>query len=324
MMGPMDDGMRAELRALARRAEWAAPSAGQNDAEACARQLREVGRELAGRVADGEDRDTWAFRAATELAAHCRQANASWSVDDVAELARLRDAALIALAPPPGSADMTERQEEPPATEPERSWLASLPGGRRAAVIGLVVLGCAALVGIVVAGSGGSGHAGTVASLPTVTATAMSPATAPATAAATATAASVAAATSPFAAEPTVSAPSASVSLPATSPAPESTVAAGTVRVTAIQMTATPASGYPEVQIFGTITASGTGNIVYTVTVAGTSGAPQVSTEDESGQTSYALSQTVYLQPWCGQKSVTVTVASGAVSRSASVQVAGC
>jgi hypothetical protein len=89
-------------------------------------------------------------------------------------------------------------------------------------------------------------------------------------------------------------------------------------------MTATPGSGYPEVLIYGTLTTSGTGDVTYTVIVAGASGAPQTSTEDESGQTSYALSQTIYLQPWCGQKSVTVTVSSGAVAKSATVPVSGC
>lgn len=108
------------------------------------------------------------------------------------------------------------------------------------------------------------------------------------------------------------------------SPPAESAPAGDSSRVTGIQMTATAADGYPEVQIYGTITASGTGDVTYTVTVAGASGTPQATTDDESGQTSYALSQTLYLQPWCGQKSVTVTVSSGSVSRSASVPVSGC
>jgi hypothetical protein len=307
----MDDGMRAGLRALVRRAEWAAPAGGRKDAEACARRLREVGRELATRVAGSEDRDTWAYRATTELAAHCARAVASWSVDDVAELARLRGAAMIALAPAPGETDVTSGEAETSPPPPGRSRL-TLPGGRRTAVIGLGVIGCAAVLGIVVAGQGGggSGHPSAVASLPTASAS-QQPVGLSSFDSTSSTA------TGPTDPAPTGSAPTGSASA-------ESSAAGGTARVTAIKMTATPADGYPEVQIYGTITASGTGDLAYTVAVAGTSGAPQVSTEDESGQTSYALSQTIYLQPWCGQKSVTVTVSSGGVSSSASVPVTGC
>lgn len=314
MMGSMDDGMRAGLRALVQRAEWPAPAAGRNNAEACARELREVGRELAGRVAHGEDRDTWAHRATTELAAHCRRANPAWTADDVAELARLRAAALIALAPPPGSPDPTIRQEELSSEEPVRTR-AALPGGRRTAVIGLAAVGVAALVGIVVAVTGG-GHGGAVGLLPTAAAS-----QAPVGLASTVASPPVLG-TGPTGATGVAGASASASST--VSPTSESAPAGRIARVTAIAMTATPASGYPEVQIFGIVTASGTGNVSYTVTVAGPSGAPQVSTEDESGQISYALSQTIYLQPWCGQKSVTVTVSSGAVTRSAVVPVAGC
>lgn len=304
--GCMDDGMRAGLRALVRRAEWAAPAAGRNDAEATARRLREVGRELAAGIAGSEDRDTWAYRATMELAACCERAVSSWSADDVAELSRLRAAAVIALAPAPGETDPATAEPEAAAAPSARPRLTQ-PGGRRTAIIGLGAIGCAAVLGIVVAGlgNGGSGQPATVASLPTASASqqpiglsSLDP-----------TPSTPAGGTGP---EPTASAP------------PESSSPADTARVTAIEMTATPADGYPEVQIYGTVTASGTGGVTYTVTVAGSSGTPQVSSEDESGQTSYALSQTLYLQPWCGQKSVTVTVASGGVSRSASVPVTGC
>lgn len=314
----MDDGMRAGLRALVRRAEWAAPAEGRKAAEACARQLREVGRELATRIAGGEDRDTWAYRATTELAAWCERAVASWSADDVAELARLRAAAVIALAPAPGETDETsaEAEAEAPAPPPGRSR-PTLPGGRRAAVVGLGVLGCAAVLGIVLAGlgGGGSGHPSTVASLPTASAS-QQPVGLSSLDSGSSTAAGPTG-LAPGASAPTASAPTGSA--PGGSSAP-----GGASRVTAIEMTATPADGYPEVQIYGTVTASGTGDVTYTVAVAGRSGAPQVTTEDESGQTSYALSQTIYLQPWCGQRSVTVTVSSGGVSRSASVPVTGC
>lgn len=89
-------------------------------------------------------------------------------------------------------------------------------------------------------------------------------------------------------------------------------------------MTATAADSYPEVQVYGTITTSGTGDVTVTIAVSGASGSPQVTTEDESGQLSYALSQTIYLQQWCGQKSVTVTVSSGAISKSSPITVSGC
>lgn len=312
--GPMDDGMRAGLRALVRRAEWAAPAAGRKDAETCARRLREIGRELATRIAGIEDRETWAYRATVELAAYCERAVASWSADDVAELARLRGAAVIALAPAPGENDpasggaeagtATGTEAETSPAPAGRSRL-TLPGGRRTAVIGLAAIGCAAVLSIVLAGPGsGGGHPSTVASLPTTSASQQpvglsSPGSGPSTDGG-----------------PTGVAPTAS--------APLESSAADTARVTAIQMTATPAEGYPEVQIYGTITASGTGGLTYTVTVAGLSGSPQISTVDESGQTSYALSQTIYLQSWCGQKSVTVTVSSRGVSHSASVPVTGC
>jgi hypothetical protein len=173
-------------------------------------------------------------------------------------------------------------------------------------VIALAAIGCAAVLGIVLARpGGGSRHPNIVASRPTASASQQpvglsSLDSSPSTAG------------GPTGVAPTTSVP------------PESSSAADTARVTAIQMTATPADGYPEVQIYGTVTASGTGGVTYTVTVAGTSGSPRVSTVDESGQTSYALSQTIYLQSWCGGKSVTVTVSSGAVSRSASVPVSGC
>jgi len=322
----MDDGMRVGLRALVQRAEWAAPAAGQRDAEACARRLRELGRELAGRIAGGEDRETWAHRATMELAEQCSRAVATWSADDVAELTRLRAAALIALAPAPGSADPATGADETspqPDVRPDVRPSRALPAKKRAVVIGFAAVACAAVVGIIVTKPGGGDHAGAGASLPTTTPSqqpvglaSSAPSGSPGTGSTTTTTGVPTTTASVAASSPS--------STSAASTAGGSGPAGDTARVTAIEMTATAADGYPEVQIYGTVTASGTGDITYVVTVTGASGAPQVTTEDESGQTSYALSQTLYLQSWCGQKSVTVTVSSGGVSRSSTVPVAGC
>ena len=90
-------------------------------------------------------------------------------------------------------------------------------------------------------------------------------------------------------------------------------------------MTTQPDQGFPGVLIYGNITADGTGDVTIHVVISGTSGQqPQDQPIDDSGQTTYALSQTRYLQPWCGQSSVRVTVYSGSVSQSATVPVTGC
>ena len=85
-----------------------------------------------------------------------------------------------------------------------------------------------------------------------------------------------------------------------------------------------PQQGYPEVIVSGTITASGTGDVTVYITITGSSGQPQVTQIDDTGQTSYNLTQTIYLNQWCGESSVRLTVSSGAVSRSATVPISGC
>ena len=297
----MDDDTRAALRDLARQAEWGTPQGGD---EAEAARLGELGRALERRAARDQDAASWANRSVAELAAHCRRAVPTWTAGEITTLARLREAALIALAPGPEQADLT------PSQAPGAPTRVQLPRGRRAAAIGLAVVGCAVVAGIAVAVSS-RGHHDTPASSAT---SSQAGASVPATGTTvTATTASTGAPSSP---NPSTT--------PSTSPA--SSAASG-AHVTGIQMTATPADGYPEVQVYGTITASGTGDVTVTITVTGTSdasGAPQTTSEDESGQTSYALSQTIYLQQWCGQKSVTVTVSSGGISKSAAVAVSGC
>lgn len=89
-------------------------------------------------------------------------------------------------------------------------------------------------------------------------------------------------------------------------------------------MSPEPQQGYPEVIISGTITASGTDDVTINITITGNSGQPQVTQIDDSGQTSYNLTQTIYLNQWCGEKSVLLTVSSGAVSKSATIPVSGC
>lgn len=296
----MDDDTRAALRDLARQAEWGTAQGGD---EAEAARLGELGRALERRVARDQDAATWANRSVAELAAHCRRAVPTWTAGEITTLARLREAALTALAPGPEQADLTPPQ---PPGAPAR---VQLPHGRRAAAVGLAVVGCAVVAGIAVAVSSGSHHNTPASSATSSQAGASLPVTATASVTATSTGA------------PSSSNPS---TTPSTSPAAS---AASGAHVTGIQMTATPADGYPEVQVYGTITASGTGDVTVTITVTGAadaSGAPQTTTEDESGQTSYALSQTIYLQQWCGQKSVTVTVSSGGISKSAAVAVSGC
>jgi hypothetical protein len=323
--GAVDENTRVALRELAQQAEWG--GAGRDGAEADARRLRELGRALAARAGiDDEDETTWAQRAVAQLAEHCQAAQARWSVDEVAELARLREAAVIALAPAPGQSDLpSARPRASSAALAGRARL-TLPRGRGAVLAaGIVVVVCGVVAGVALTGSGGSGgsspEAATTTAIPGTPATTPAPDGFPGQTGDTAGSG----------ATPTESGPVTSTgsglgaSATATSTATVTASApAKTAQITAIEMTATAADGYPEVQIFGTVTASGTGDVTYTVTVAGSSGEPQTSTDDESGQRSYALSKTIYLQPWCGLKSVTVTVASGSVSKSASVPVSGC
>lgn len=114
----------------------------------------------------------------------------------------------------------------------------------------------------------------------------------------------------------------ASASAPDTSTSP--TNVASTSHVTSMQVTADPLAGNPpEVILSGTITASGTDDVIIAITVDGSvpSDAPPI---DDSGQTSYNLTQTINLSQWCGRSSVVVKVSSGSVSKSLTVPVSGC
>lgn len=343
----VDEDTRIALRDLAREAEWGVPL-GSYDLEAA--RLRGVGQSLLrliGRGAhdqgqgqgqgqrDGHGREqgesqttgtpSWAQRAVIELAEHCRNASPDWSEDDVVALARLRESALIALAPAPGQVDGasgSSTSQQGSKTAPLAPLLQRLPGGRRTAAIGLSAVGVIVIAGIVIAGTGGGHNAGPTAS--TATAAQSQPVSGPSD---TSQATTTYAPTSTSAPTGTSTSPSASSSASSSASAPASTdtsAPSSTAHVTAIQMTATAADSYPEVQVYGTITASGTGDVTVTIAVSGASGSPQVTTEDESGQLSYALSQTIYLQQWCGQKSVTVTVSSGAIVKSSPITVSGC
>lgn len=346
----VDEETRIALRDLAREAEWGVPLGGY-DLEAA--RLRGLGQSLLRRIGgevqardqvrdqdqdQGQDQDrlspgtaSWAQRAVTELAEHCRNASPNWSQDDVVTLARLRESALIALAPAPGQADgaatgtSASTSQQGSKTTSLTPLLERLPGGRRTAAIGLAAVGVVVVAGVVIAGTGGGHNAGPAASSTTARSR---PISSPSdTSQPTTTSVPTSASTYPSASTSTstgTSDSSSASSSASTTASTDTSAPSGAAHVTAIQMTATAADSYPEVQIYGNITASGTGDVTITFTVSGTSGSPQVTTEDESGQLSYALSRTIFLQQWCGQKSVTVTVSSGSVSKSSTVAVSGC
>jgi hypothetical protein len=99
--------------------------------------------------------------------------------------------------------------------------------------------------------------------------------------------------------------------------------------VSAIKITnSDPISGNPpEVILTYSITASGTGDVLFDITVNGSIPTQLAATEpiDESGQTTYPdLTQTIDLSPWCGHSSVAVKISSGTVSQSTTVPISGC
>ena len=315
---PVSDESRRALRDLARRAEWRG-RAGAAGAALDARTLRELGREIENALAlAGEpDRETWGHRASESLAACCQRAQPDWTPEQIAELNRLRDDALTALAPGPGEAEAAAEAATQAAASrrpTSRLTLSSLTS-RRPATIALAVVACIVLIALVLA----LPHflSNDSAQTPTASATTTAIPTTPTAAASAVQSASTTVTTSSTTLTTSTSA-SASPSVAAT------TLSADASHVTAIQISPEPQQGYPEVIVSGTIAASGTGDVTIDITITGTSGQPQVTEIDDSGQTSYNLTQTVYLNQWCGQSSVKLTVSSGTVSQSAPIAISGC
>ena len=307
---PVNDEARRALRDLARRAEWRGQP-GAAGAAADARTLRELGQQLQSALARDPDPDpsTWAYRASESLAAYCVRAKPDWTVEQIAELGRLREDAMTALAPGPG--ELQADPEPKPAPSPVLAALGIRP--RRPAFLALAIVSCLVLIALVLTLphllSGNSSQA------PAASATTTIPA-APTTQVPTASATDSGTATS--------STSSASAGAPTTA---ASTSSADNSTVTAIQINNTdPLSGNPpEVIVTYTVAASGTGDITINLTVTGGSGQPQTMQQTESDQTSYSdLTQTIDLSQWCGQSSVLLTVSSGAVSQSATVPISGC
>lgn len=310
---PVNDESRRALRELARRAEWRGQP-GTAGAAQDARTLRELGSEIENTLAREPDTDasTWAYRATASLAAYSRRAQPDWTVEQIAELARLREDAITALAPGPG-----ESQADPAPKPTRRSALSAL-SSRRPAVLALAVVSCLVLIALILTlphllsnDSSQTPAASATTTFP-ATPTTQVPTTPPATASDTST-------------PTTSSTSSASASAPATSASASS---ADNSTVTAIQINNTddlPGSP-PEVIVTDTITASGTGDITVNISITGSSGQPQVVQQvPESDQTSYSdLTQTINLSQWCGQSSVTLTISSGSVSQSVPVSISGC
>lgn len=309
---PVNDESRRALRDLARRAEWRG-QAGAAGAALDARTLRELGREIENVLAEEPDRSTWGHRASESLAAYCQRAQPDWSADQIVELNRLREDAMIALAPGPG-ASAAEAEADARAKARATARPAIL---RRPAALALAVVGCIVLIALVLA----LPHflSNNSAETPAIASTTAIPATQTA-------ASATESASAPVTTEP---ATSTATSTPSTSASPSSaapaTSGASGTRVTAIQMTPDVLPGNPpEVIVSGTINTSGTGDVTVDITITGSSGQPQVTEVDESGQNSYNLTQTIYLSQWCGQSSVRLTVSSGTVSQSAPIAISGC
>ena len=305
---PVDDASRRALRDLARRAEWRG-QAGAAGAAQDAGTLRELGAELRAALARAQEQEgassAWSQQAIERLAAYCLKARADWTPEQIAELARLREDAVIALAPGPGESDALPARDG-------RAALANL-GSRQARFVALTVVGCVLLVVVVFLVPhffGGNGGAQPVA--------AASNSAAPVT--------STTAAAATDSASPTSSSTSSSPTTAAsTSSSPSAATTSSNSRVTAIQITNTDnvAGNPPEVILTYNVTASGTGDVLVDITVNGSIPTQLASMEpiDESGQTSYSdLTQTISLSQWCGQ-TVKVAISSGSVSQSVNVAV---
>jgi negative regulator of sigma E activity len=310
---PVDDASRRALRDLARRAEWRG-QAGAAGAAQDAGTLRELGAELRAALARAQEQQqegasaAWSQQSIERLAAYCLKARADWTPEQIAELARLREDAVIALAPGPGESDALPARDG-------RAALANL-GSRQARFVALTVVGCVLLVVVVFLVPhffGGNGGAQPVAAASTSAA----PVTSTTAAAATDSASPTSSSTSLSSSSPTTAA--------STSSSPSATTTASSSRVTAIQITNTDnvAGNPPEVILTYNVTASGTGDVLVDITVNGSIPTQLASMEpiDESGQTSYPdLTQTISLSQWCGQ-TVKVAISSGSVSQSVNVAV---
>ena len=307
---PVDDASRRALRDLARRAEWRG-QAGAAGAAQDAGTLRELGAELRAALARVREQDgassAWSQQSIERLAAYCLKARADWTPEQIAELARLREDAVIALAPGPGESDALPPREG-------RAALANL-GSRQARFVALTVVGCVLLAALVLllphflsSDSSAQSASATTTAAPLTSTTA---------AAATDSATPTASSSSSSSSSPTAAA--------STSSSPSTVAASSSSRVTAIQITNTDnvTGNPPEVILTYSITASGTGDVLIDITVNGSIPTQLASMEpiDESGQTSYSdLTQTISLSQWCGQ-TVKVAVSSGSVSQSVNVPV---
>jgi hypothetical protein len=317
---PVDDESRRALRNLARQAEWHGRP-GPAGAALDARTLRDLGRELELVLARDPEPDpeqaTWAHRASSSLAAYCQRAQPDWTVQQIAELTRLREDAMTALAPGPG-----ESQADPEPARRSLPFARSL-GSRRPAVLALAAVCCLVLIALVLTLPHllSSGTTQTPAASATTTIPATAPTqllTTPATSTATGTSTATTTSTSAPAGAPTTAA--------STSPPDNSHATSIQFSNPPVDEPGIPPDTSPKVVVTVDVTASGTGDITITFAITGSSGQPQTVQESESGDTSYGgVTQPIPLSQWCGQSTVRLTVSSpGAVPQSATVAVSGC
>jgi tetrahydromethanopterin S-methyltransferase subunit B len=246
----------------------------------------------------------WSQQSIERLAAYCLKARADWTPEQIAELARLREDAVIALAPGPGESDALPPREG-------RAALANL-GSHQARFVALTVIGCVLLAVLVLL-------------LPHFLSSDSSAQSASARTSAAPLTSTTAAAATDSAAPTTSSSSSSPTAAASTSSSPSAVASSSSSRVTAIQITNTDnvTGNPPEVILTYSITASGTGDVLFDITVNGSIPTQLASMEpiDESGQTSYSdLTQTISLSQWCGQ-TVKVAISSGSVSQSVNVPV---
>jgi hypothetical protein len=320
----VNDESRRALRNLARQAEWHGHP-GPAGAALDARTLRDLGREielvLARAPEPDPDNATWAHRASKSLAAYSQRAQPDWTVEQIAELTRLREDAMTALAPGPG-----EPQADPDPKTSRRAFpfaqtLSSL-GSRRPAVLALAAVCCLVLIALVLTLphllSNNTAQTPTASSTTTIPATETQPTQFPTAPATTAPATGTSTTTPTTPTSPSTSAPT----------TPASTPAENNSTVTAIQINNVDdlQGNPPEAIVTYTISASGTGNVTVNIAITGSSGQPQIVQQvTESDETSYSdLTQTINLDQWCGQSSVRLTISSGTVSKSSTVAISGC
>ena len=308
---PVDDASRRALRDLARRAEWRG-QAGAAGAAQDASTLRELGAELRAALARAQEQEgassAWSRQSIERLAAYCLKARADWIPEQIAELARLREDAVIALAPGPGESDALPPRDG-------RTALANL-GSRQARFVAFTIVGCVLLVVVVFlvphffSSDNSAQSASATTSAAPVTST---------TAAATDSASPTTSSSSSPSSSPTAAA--------STSSSPSAATTSSNSHVTAIQINSTtPGVGSPPQVILNfTVNASGTGDVLIDTTVNGSllsqSQVNESDPLDENGLTTYSnLTETVYLSQWCGQ-TVKIAISSGSVSQPVNVPV---